>query len=186
METQRRFAFSLRTVFVLLTALAVWLGHAVNRAREQREAVEAIEALGGDVHYDWQDASAYRSSDVCTLKPVSWGAAGSARNGLDRIVGDDLRHKVDRVVLRVGAGQLRIKPGNVVVAEFEPEEPDVDIRLAISHLKRLRGLQQVLVESHPRLRDAAVTEIAQALPDCEIIVVAPHLEVAQSILPSAD
>ena len=42
---------SLRTLFVLTTALAVWLGVVVNRAREQREAVKAIEALGGQVLY---------------------------------------------------------------------------------------------------------------------------------------
>jgi hypothetical protein len=51
---RRYLTFSLRTFFVLLTALAVWLGVVVNRAREQREAVKAIKAVGGHVLYDWQ------------------------------------------------------------------------------------------------------------------------------------
>ena len=51
-STRRYLTFSLRTLFILLTVLAVWLGVIVNRAREQREAVRAIEALGGTVDYE--------------------------------------------------------------------------------------------------------------------------------------
>lgn len=54
MKRRRRwFQYSLRSFLVVVTALAVWLGVVVNRAREQREAVKAIEALGGSVMYDW-------------------------------------------------------------------------------------------------------------------------------------
>jgi hypothetical protein len=49
--TRRLFQYSLRSFLILMTALAVWLGVIVNRAREQREAVEAIEAVGGRVVY---------------------------------------------------------------------------------------------------------------------------------------
>ena len=35
-----------------MTAFAVWLGVVVHRAREQREAVTAIESLGGKIEYD--------------------------------------------------------------------------------------------------------------------------------------
>jgi hypothetical protein len=51
---RRWFQYSLRSFLILVTALAVWLGIVVNRAREQREAVKAIEALGGEVVYDWK------------------------------------------------------------------------------------------------------------------------------------
>src|SRR6185437_6075263 len=53
-RSRRYLTFSLRTLFVVTTALAVWLGVIVNRAREQREAVKAIETLTGRVQYDWQ------------------------------------------------------------------------------------------------------------------------------------
>lgn len=36
--SNRYLTFSLRTLFLALTALAVWLGIVVNRAREQRES----------------------------------------------------------------------------------------------------------------------------------------------------
>jgi hypothetical protein len=52
----------LRTAFVVLAVFAVWLGVIVNRAREQREAVRAIEALGGRVIYDWQQSSMFDAS----------------------------------------------------------------------------------------------------------------------------
>ena len=51
---RRWFQYSLRTLFVLLTVLCVWLAVTVNRARKQREAVAAIEELGGVVYYDFQ------------------------------------------------------------------------------------------------------------------------------------
>jgi len=78
---RRYLTFSLRFLFVLTTALAVWLGVIVNRAREQREAVKAIEALGGTVQYDWA---------IRTVEPVgpAW---------LRRIVGDDYFQKVRKV-----------------------------------------------------------------------------------------
>jgi hypothetical protein len=53
MEPRRRYlTFSLRTAFVLFTALAVWLVVVVNRARQQQEAVDAIVKAGGLVAYD--------------------------------------------------------------------------------------------------------------------------------------
>ena len=64
---RRWFQFSLRTLFVLVTVLCVWLAVTVNRARKQREAVAAIEAVGGLVTYEYQ----YDSSDTfsATAKP---------------------------------------------------------------------------------------------------------------------
>jgi hypothetical protein len=43
---------SLRAVMLIILAFAVWLSLAVNRARQQRAAVEAITKHGGWVHYD--------------------------------------------------------------------------------------------------------------------------------------
>ncbi len=57
MPNRRYLTFNLRTLLILLTGSAVWLGITVDRAREQREAVEAIESLGGYVVYDWQAPS---------------------------------------------------------------------------------------------------------------------------------
>jgi len=50
----RWFQFSLRSLFVVMTLFALLLGYTTHRARQQREAVEAITALGGTVIYDHQ------------------------------------------------------------------------------------------------------------------------------------
>ena len=42
---------------VLVTVLCVWLGLVSERARKQREAVEAIEKVGGAVRYEYQSKS---------------------------------------------------------------------------------------------------------------------------------
>lgn len=53
MNCRRYLSFSLRTLFVLTAALAVWFGIVVHRARKQREGVAAIEAAGGQVAYSY-------------------------------------------------------------------------------------------------------------------------------------
>jgi hypothetical protein len=52
--SRRRFRFSLRTMLLATTVLCVWLGIKVNAAREQRQAVAAVRALGGKVRYDYE------------------------------------------------------------------------------------------------------------------------------------
>ena len=54
-KTKRRWLrFSLRTFFVLLTVFCVWFGWHVERARQQRKAVEWVVEMGGRVLYDYQ------------------------------------------------------------------------------------------------------------------------------------
>lgn len=50
----RRFQFSLRALFVLVTIVGIWFGVQVNSARRQAAIVSDIEQVGGDVYYDWQ------------------------------------------------------------------------------------------------------------------------------------
>ena len=45
---------SLRGLLLLILAIALWLGWIVNKARQQREAVAALQKFGGFVHYDWE------------------------------------------------------------------------------------------------------------------------------------
>ena len=49
--TRRRFRFSLRTLFVAVTLLCLWLGLHVHRAYEQKRAVDDLEELGALVYY---------------------------------------------------------------------------------------------------------------------------------------
>ena len=70
----------------MTTALTVWLGVIVDRAREQREVVKAIEALGGEIYYDWQ----VQVSPIAAAGPLAPNPNAKPRvpAWLRRIVGD--------------------------------------------------------------------------------------------------
>ena len=45
---------SLRGLLLLIVVIALWLGWIANKARQQREAVAALQEFGGFLHYDWE------------------------------------------------------------------------------------------------------------------------------------
>jgi Leucine Rich repeat len=45
---------SVRGLLLLILVIGLWLGFVANKAREQREAVAALQEFGGFVHYDWE------------------------------------------------------------------------------------------------------------------------------------
>jgi hypothetical protein len=47
-------SISVRGLLLLILVIALWLGHIVYKARDQREAVAALQKFGGFVHYDWE------------------------------------------------------------------------------------------------------------------------------------
>ncbi len=51
---RRWFQYTLRTLLLLMTACAVWMGRYVHRARLQKRSVAAIREYGGWVRYDFQ------------------------------------------------------------------------------------------------------------------------------------
>ena len=51
---RRWLQISLRSMLAITTLICVWLGVQVNNAHRQRDAVAAIEAVGGNVVYDYQ------------------------------------------------------------------------------------------------------------------------------------
>ena len=133
-STRRWFQFSLRSFFVVMTCLAVWLGIIVNRAREQQEAVKAIEALGGSVRYDRQFEAKVESP---------------GRAWLRRLIGDDYFDEV-RLVTFDGA----------------PPDEHLDIPASIPYLRRLRGLETVVVPA--TTLKSVLHELEISLPNCEV------------------
>lgn len=94
---RRYLTFSLRTLFVLVTAFAVWLGVIVNRAREQREAVEAIEAAGGWIGFDWETEYSHSERDEIVFSIDSRNPPGP--DWLRRLVGEEFFQDAEIVVL---------------------------------------------------------------------------------------
>ena len=146
MSARRYLTFSLRTLFVLLTIGCVWLGILAEQARHQREAVEAIEALGGMVTYNWEQ-DPYGRPDPTSLEeprgPV-W---------LRQLIGDEYFQEVEMV-------RFPVVPGAPVPKPLK----------AISYFQRLRGLKTVVLWPSLSNYKAVQSEMQQSLPHCEIRV----------------
>lgn len=48
----RRFQFNLKALLVALMLVCLWLGWTIERARKRGAAIDAILAVGGEVHYE--------------------------------------------------------------------------------------------------------------------------------------
>jgi hypothetical protein len=139
MSRCRYLTFSLRTLFILLTLFAVWTATIVNRVRGQREAREAIEALGWEVLYDWH------------LRPAPSGGLDINPNGkptgpawIRKVIGSDFFQEVTWAT--------------------SPEPPcDENVKKAIPHLQRLRGLKAIWIPW-----GSLTSEEVAALPNCEL------------------
>jgi hypothetical protein len=161
-STRRWFQYSLRSFLVLLTAVAVWLGVIVNRAREQRETVKAIEALMGRVQYDWQPKMVEVTVTLNGVQNVKgWrrenasNTAPDAPDWLRRLVGDEYFQEVEEIEF----------PYSSLPSQRE-------IAALIPLLKRLRALKVIKL----RAASAGVQwALKEALPGCKVYDVQPRI-----------
>jgi Leucine Rich Repeat (LRR) protein len=92
MALARWLKFSVRSLMLIVLVVAVLLAWQVNRARQQRRAVDAIKAYGGFVSYDWQYVNGTFTSGRSPWAPI-W---------LRRAIGDEFFQEVVGVNLIVG------------------------------------------------------------------------------------
>jgi hypothetical protein len=98
---------SLRGLILLVFVIALWLGWIVHKARQQREAVAALQKFGGFVHYDWEfiDGPVKVPRGNLIWKP-SWGTLTPGRqpwapDWLRRALGDEYFQSIVHVSLYV-------------------------------------------------------------------------------------
>jgi hypothetical protein len=87
---RRRFQFGVRSLLVFLVAVSVplgWFAWAMEKAKRQREAVEAIRELGGYLTYDYQTHD-YQRHGKAELSTANW---------LRTLLGDDFFFEVAAV-----------------------------------------------------------------------------------------
>jgi hypothetical protein len=84
---RRWFQFSLATLFLVTTALAVWLSIWTSRARKQQRAVEAIEQRGGRVGYSYETK---KGPGPPTPPGPQWLRDSLGIDYLDHVVGANL------------------------------------------------------------------------------------------------
>jgi hypothetical protein len=120
---RRWYRISIRALMLLVLLIAVWLGWHANRAREQREAVAAVQRSGGWVHYDYEFKNG-------KLTP---GQSPWAPRWLRAALGDEFFQNVQQVSLVYDdlAGK-RFDNANV--------QPCDDVLKAISKLPGLKSL----------------------------------------------
>ncbi len=146
MANRRRWLqFSLRTAFVVLTLFAVWLGWWVERARDKRDAVQAVLAIGGRINYAYGPRKkGFTLSEVRDMQ-AKWQRTAWLRLSF----GEDFLYNIDTVNLR----QCRYS--------------DREILKLIPQLQRLQPLRAVRLS---RTIDVDTQrQLAAALPDCKVM-----------------
>src|SRR3954452_20984813 len=111
---RRRLSLSLRQSILLVLCVGLWLGWQARLAREQREAVAAIEEYGGFVRFDWEFVDGRRVP----------GAAPRAPGWLRRAIGDHYFQEVAEVNMvyatdRRGMPDLTSRESDALMARLE-------------------------------------------------------------------
>jgi hypothetical protein len=188
--------FSLRSLLIFTVVCAIgaaWLGRKIERKRHEREAVEAITKLGGNVEYDYDydDGGALGWHTIPTKNPPG-------PDWLRSLLGENFFSEVDRVSITGAVGKnmtdaglihLRSLPrlryfmlavNNLKVTDAGLESiRDLtqlqDLMLVLPNvtdagLESLKGLTQLqkLVLWGPKITDAGVNSLQAALPTCKI------------------
>ena len=138
---RRWFQYSLRSFFILLTVLTVWLGVVVHRARAELEAIKAIEALGGTV-YDYE-LEYEHSEKYGFCFGIDHTRVPPGPEWLRRMIGEEFFQNAEVVFL-----------GDV--------SPEANMASAIPYLRRLRTLRFVLLP--PAASCAATAKFKPSLP----------------------
>ena len=148
--------FSLRTLFVFTTALAVWLGVIVNRAHEQREAVKAIEAIRGEVIFDWQARIEPQSGGTISIvyHATHWTNYFNPAKGTPG----------GPVWLRRLIGDQYFQEAHTVQFPYHPFE--ADILKTIPHIQSLGTVKVIRIGSY--VSAETQNELRAALPDIEL------------------
>jgi hypothetical protein len=175
---------SLRGLIVLVLAIGGWLGWTVHLARVQRDAVAAIQKIGGTVQYDWERRD---GRSVPNGKP--WGP----RWLVDRIGIDYFGHVTQ---VRLVANDQLSDAELIHISRLRRLEeldlhrsPVTDVRLThlegladlqslhlfytgvsdsgLVHLRGLARLRNLSIEN-TKVTDAGVNELQRALPKLAI------------------
>jgi len=153
---RRWLRFSLRTLLVLMLlfgAVFGWFAREVQQARAHREAVKAIEKLGGGV----------------TLVPASGGMMRTAVGGAGKLLGEDLSYDVSAVLF--SETQVTDAGLEYLQALTKLEWLDLDSTLVsdagLVHLTGLTKLQTLYL-GNTQVTGAGVNELRKALPNVKI------------------
>jgi hypothetical protein len=161
--------FSLRTLLLVSTAIAIWLGFVAYQARQQREVVKLVEALGGQVVYE-------RAYSIISEQPIlQWFCESIGREYFCSVKGIDVASAelADEHIEQFGTFRklrsLQINSPNVTDAGIEKLHncgclEELEIQFAaitdrgIEHITRFERLKR-LVLNNVEITDAGVEKL---------------------------
>lgn len=174
----RRLQYSLRSILILMTALAVWLSWQAHRARVQCEVTQHIETLGGTVQYNRDLRVERPCTDGVLLKAIRWSR-------LENLIGADYFREIRTVRLRSYVWEVRWKRDGdqqrFLGSKLKPfdsnHKPDECVKSLIPQLRRLPGLETIYLQNAPKDRpaeslwfsDQLLSELRSALPHCDVV-----------------
>lgn len=168
-----RLQYSLRTLLVLITVVAVWLAIQVNRARKQQLAVQAIETVGGSVYYEHEFDQKGEFDQSRKPRAGAWAR---------KMVGDEFFRKVIEVRFPAGAKVTDADLRHLSSLPYLEALylPDYDLShgfggggaLAITdegldELKRVTSLKYLEIYG-AGVTDKGIQELKEALPACKV------------------
>ena len=145
---RRWYQFSLRTLLVVVAAIAAALGYFSERVRTQRAAVAAIREAGGSVTYDWE----YRDPQSAEEWLDSLDREPPIPKWVTEYLGDDVFYSLAAVSF----------PGGWRYTAHECTDD------TLKHLHGLPHLKRVTLKM-TRVSDEGVKKLQQALPNCEVV-----------------
>ena len=128
---RKYFRFGLSTLMLLITVFCVWMGVQVNRARDTRLAIDAIEELGGEVYYVHERTKSGIYVRKAELPGPAW---------LREFIGDE--YFVD--VANIAFSSSRIT--------------DDDLEQLCTHLTKIRELRWLYFDDCHNLSDISVLQ----------------------------
>src|SRR5262245_44436119 len=172
---QRWLRFSLRTMLVAMTVLAIWLGLYVKSYRDRRAAVAAIENLGGvmGIQYMGPEWIRNRVKD----EKYFWDPAGvHFSNDDDKLTDADVATVVAHMTKFQRLRDLSI-PGTKITNDAIPLLMPLANKLAyldvsrseistdaIRHLKKFSKLEKLIIPN--TLSSSDIEEFKKVLPNC--------------------
>src|SRR3569623_2762908 len=180
---RRWLQFSLRGSLLAMTIACLWLGRTVDRAQKQRAAVEAIEAIGGVVQYDWQSEIASWERSPPASKYPGWGThpgtrfaptalTPSAPAWVRQLLGEDLFQEVNGVIFRTRNASYWQNPdtGLINVSSLPNKHATAGIDAVIPHLRNLPRLQAIYLQGKPdKISEATENMLRSECPQCSVI-----------------
>lgn len=167
--------FGLRTLLLIITAFAIWLGWQAHRARIQRDAVAAILKIGGIVLYDYEAFEDPSGTSAQLVYDQSRGP--TAPPWLRTLIGEDYFRRVVRAEVIFNTKTRHRDPEALALLaqisslqELDVEIDESELSEAINVLQQFKqcnnlrqliiGIQSNRTSSMPHDSDAAQSEAA--------------------------